>query len=257
MPLLDHFHAPLYPERKWESFHAHWAGSISTALNTTLLPPGYFSEIQVHVGSRVEVDVGTFDRGSPRAVAVTLDSGKSSNGGAATITAPAEVWAPPAPEMVMPAIFPDSVEVLVYNTENDYNLVAAVELISPGNKDREDARTSFAAKCATYLREGVGLVTIDIVTSRRGNLHNDLIRLLGTGDEFLLSGDDLYAVAYRPVRQSQSAADPAIGQIHVWPAALSVGQGLPVLPLALDRGVCLPLDLDGTYAEARRRSRLS
>ena len=62
--------------------------------------------------------------------------------------------------MVMPALFPDSVEVLVYNMESGYTLVAAVELVSPGNKDRPEAGTSFAAKCATYLREGVGLLTV-------------------------------------------------------------------------------------------------
>ena len=36
----------------------------------------------------------------------------------------------------MPAIFPDSIEVLVYNSEAGPVLVAAVELISPANKDR-------------------------------------------------------------------------------------------------------------------------
>ena len=29
MPLLDHFHAPLSPQRHWESFHVNWAGAIA------------------------------------------------------------------------------------------------------------------------------------------------------------------------------------------------------------------------------------
>jgi hypothetical protein len=252
MPLLDHFHPPLSSGRHWESFHAKWANTISDALNVSLLPPGYFSEIQVHVGSRVEVDVGTFVGVHPAPSAVAGDSG----GGTATITAPVEVWAPPGPQMVMPAFFPDSVQVLVYNTEGGYTLVAAVELVSPGNKDRQEARSSFAAKCVAYLREGVGLITLDIVTSRRANLHNELISLLGAGRQFLLPDEHLRAAAYRPTRREVSRDQPLVEQIEVWHSDLAVGEGLPTLPLGLDKGIMIPLDLEATYTDARQRSRL-
>jgi hypothetical protein len=43
MPLLDHFHPPLSLERRWESLHAAWSGSLADALNR-VLPAGYFSE---------------------------------------------------------------------------------------------------------------------------------------------------------------------------------------------------------------------
>ena len=251
MPLLDHFHPPLSPARHWESFHAKWANAISDTLNESLLPPGYFSEIQVHVGSRVEVDIGAF---------VGVRPGPPSpgdlGGGTATLTAPVAVWAPPAPQMTMPAIFPDSVQVLVYKTEGGFTLVAAVELVSPGNKDREDARSSFAAKCVAYLREGVGLVTIDIVTSRRVNLHNELIQLLGVGERFLLPNDALRAAAYRPTRREVSREQSLVEKIEVWHSDLGVGQKLPTLPLALDRGIMVPLDLEGTYTDTLRRSRI-
>ena len=44
MPLLDHFHPPLFPRRHWESFHVNWAGAIADSLNEFLLPDGYFAE---------------------------------------------------------------------------------------------------------------------------------------------------------------------------------------------------------------------
>lgn len=91
---------------------------------------------------------------------------------------------------------------------------------------------------------------VDIVTNRQANLHDELVRLLEKGDEFLLSPTPLYATAYRPVRSATS------DQIEIWSAALSVGQSLPILPLALDKGACVPLDLEATYAEACQRSRL-
>src|SRR5438445_8751933 len=107
MPLLDHFHPPLSAARHWEGFHGLWAGSMVSALNDQLLPPGYFAEAQIHVGSRVEVDVATFDSHAPQ-------SASADGGGVATVAAP--VWAPPIPAQVMPAIFPDSLEVLVFNS---------------------------------------------------------------------------------------------------------------------------------------------
>ncbi|MBY0456242.1 MAG: hypothetical protein K2V38_02775 [Gemmataceae bacterium] len=68
MPLLDHFHPPLFPRRHWESFYVNWAGAIADALNNVLLPEGYFAEEQAHAGARVEIDVATFaeDRAAGR-----------------------------------------------------------------------------------------------------------------------------------------------------------------------------------------------
>jgi hypothetical protein len=241
MPLLDHFHPPLSRARHWESFHSRWAGAIHDALNATL-PKPYFAEMQVHIGSRVEIDVATLhDDRDPRA---ELENGA---GGVATLARP---WSPPIAEISMPAIFPDSIEVLVYNTQAGYTLVAAVELVSPGNKDRPEARRGFAAKCASLLQQGIGVVTVDVVTNETGNMHNELVELLGVGERFWIPDEPLFAVAYRPIRQ------PDNERIDVWPAPLEIGKPLPTLPLTLDKGICLPLDLETSYVEACQRSRL-
>jgi len=42
----------------------------------------------------------------------------------------------------------------------------------------------------------------------------------------------------------------------LWPRLLALGQPLPVLPLALRNAGVVPVDLEGTYSEARERSRL-
>lgn len=220
MPLRDHFRPPLGELRHWESFHARWAAVIADALEADLLPPGYFAEVQVHVGST------------------------------ATATLSPQVWSPPAPGMVLPAVFPDRLEVLIFNTESGPTLVAAIELVSPRNKDREPTRRAFATKCANYLQQGIGLVLVDIVTNRRPNLHNEMIRLLELDDEYLIDPDSLYATAYRPLQREGTP------EIQVWPQRLAVGEQLPTLPLPLDKGQCLRLDLEETYAEACRRTRL-
>src|SRR5207253_8322791 len=130
----------------------------------------------------------------------TRSDGPSAKGGTATM--PTNAWAPSVPDLLLPAVFPDSIEILVFSGEAGPTLVAAVELVSPGNKDRDETRRAFAAKCASYLQQGVGLVVVDIVTSRHANLHDDLVDLLGQSDEFAFpAATPLYATAYRPAHR--------------------------------------------------------
>jgi hypothetical protein len=241
MPLLDHFRPPIADLRHWESFHAAWATEIMRTLNRKVLPPGCFAEAQVHVGSCVEIDVATFEQAQERAAAADGNSG-----GVAV-----ETWAPPATALVMPAVFPDEIEVQVFRMSGGATLVGAIELVSPGNKDRPETRRAFIAKCASYLQQGVGLVIVDIVTERRANLHDELVRFLEQPDAFAFAEETpLYTVAYRPARSA--AGD----QIAIWPASLALGQPLPTVPLALRGLPTVPLDLETTYATACEDSRL-
>ena len=141
MPLLDHFHAPLYPQHAWESFHSNWATRIADNLSS-LMPPDYQVEEQTHVGPAFEIDVATFEEDSP-------SSERASGAVLATRSAPA--YAPPAPQHTIPAAIPDTFEVRVFNTMAGLTLVAVVELVSPGNKDRARQRRAFATKCQAIL----------------------------------------------------------------------------------------------------------
>lgn len=239
MPLLDHFHPPLLGHRHWEGFHGRWAAAMSDALNENL-PEEYFAEFQVTLGTRIEVDVATFtEEDSPGA--------PPPNGAATAVQT--QVWAPPTPVAVMPALFPDDFEVHVFSSMAGPTLVAAIELVSPGNKDRGEARQAFAAKCATYLQHGIGLIIVDIVTSRHANLHDDLMALLGHGFTFP-TPTPLYVTAYRPAHRQDR------NEIDLWREPLAVGQPLPTLPLAVRGLGCLPIDLEATYMEARQRGRI-
>src|SRR3989442_768987 len=82
-------------------------------------------------------------------------------------------------------------------------------------------------------------------------VHIEVMALLGHGEPYLLApAATTYAVAYRPSRQTTG------DQIELWPKVLAVGQPLPELPLALRNAGTVPVDLEGTYSEARQRSRL-
>lgn len=152
---------------------------------------------------------------------------------------------------MVPAVFPPGCTVAILSTEGGRTLVAAIELVSPGNKDRAVKRRLFAAKCATYLSRGIGLIVVDVVTSRQGNLHNELIDLLHQDAAFRMPAEQsLYAVAYRPL--SESGSD----RIEIWPVPLTVGQPLPTLPLSLEAELCIPVDLEAAYVEACQRRRV-
>ncbi len=236
MPLRDHFHPPLSTIRHWEAFHTAWANEIMRTFNRGVLPEGCFAEAQVHVGSQVEIDVAAFEQ--------TPANGDS--GGVALAT-----WAPPATKLVMPAVFPDVIEVQVLRDFGGASLVGAIELVSPGNKDRPQIRQAFVAKCASYLQQGIGLVVVDVVTERQANLHNELVHFLQQSISFELPPKTLlYTTAYQPRRSANG------DEIAMWLENLTLSQPLPTMPLAL-RGVgVVPVDLEGTYQRTCEDSRL-
>jgi uncharacterized protein DUF4058 len=227
MPLLDHFHPPLSEMRHWDSLHLGWIVECAGQLNQRVLPARYFAEVAVCRGGRIEADVAT-------------DIGDKLS------------YRPPPLTAVIPAVFPDEFEVQVFDTSGGITLVAAVELFSPGNKDRSETRRAFAAKCASYLQQGIGLVIVDVVTDRLANRHDELVQLLEQPDAFRFPANGpLYATAYRPARR-----EPGGDQIDLWTFSLAVGQALPTVPLALRGGPTLPVDLELTYMEVRESSRL-
>jgi hypothetical protein len=243
MPLLDHFHPPLSERRHWESLHANWLTRVADAI-TVLLPADYVAEEQCHAFGNLEIDVATYkDEETPD---VSSQNGPS-------VTAPTlSIWTPPAAAYVLPAVFPDSFEVRVFSMTSGRTLVAAIELVSPGNKDRPEERLAFATKCAAYLHQGISVIVMDVVTSLRANLHNEIMRLMGRGEEFELPRDGKqYAVAYRPVRREERP------EIDVWPTTFAVGDPLPTLPLRLTGDLFVPVDFEAAYHEACRRRRLA
>jgi hypothetical protein len=243
MPLLDHFHPPLSAERRWESFYSSWATKLADALTERWLPPNYIAEEHAHLGPSVEIDVATFER---EGAAARPEEG----GGVSTVGR--EVWSPPAADGVLPAVFPETFEVRVLSMDTGPRLVAAIELISPGNKDRPAERRACATKCASYLHQGISVILVDIVTNRRANLHNEFLRILEVGDALQLPPDlSLYAVAYQPLRRG------ARDEIDVWRFPLALGQALPTLPLGLRADLVIPVDFEAAYAEACLRKRLT
>ena len=103
-----------------------------------------------------------------------------------------------------------------------------------------------------HFERGVGLVVIDTVTTRRANLHAEIVTALeASADMAWDSPSSLAAVAYR------TAAEGGQTRVEAWPEPLALGAGLPTLPLRLGADLCLPLPLDDSYTAACRSLRIS
>lgn len=231
MPLRDHFHPPLSRKYSWEVLHGQWPAVIVQQLRSKL-PPGYTAGPTVHHGAQIGVDVAAWKQ--------VVDS-EPGSGGVATAT-----WiAPPDIRVTTDLDDLDVYEVSIYTTEYDQQrLVAAIEIVSPANKDRPERRNAFIAKCAALLQAGVAINIVDVVTERHFNLYAELMEFIGHPLAEATPRSAVYAASCRWVR---SQADTFL---ETWSYTLTVGQPLPQLPLWLAEALVVPLDLEQSYEQA-------
>lgn len=230
MPLLDHFRDPIAQRLQWISFHFAWCSNLAFDLNRRL-PRGYTARPNAVFGLEIDVAALTAPRpAGPDAVP----------------------WSPEPPTATLPLpVGTDRIEVLVENRFADTPLAAAIELVSPANKDRPATRDAFVGKCVDYLNHGAGLLVVDIVTDRRANLHDDLASRLSSG--VAAWGAELYAFACRPT-SGEPPSDlgtkvRGAGYAEFWRKELAVGRPLPTMPLWLLNGPSVPVDLEAVYRQ--------
>jgi hypothetical protein len=233
MPLRDHFRPPVSNQVSWEEIHGMWPARIVLQLRT-LLPQGYVAGPKIHAGSQVEIDVAAFEQEE------ALRLQRSDQAGVAATA----IWAPPVPTVAIETTIPDydEYEVRIYDAERGRQLVAVIELVSPGNKDRAEKCNAFVGKCAALLQKGIAISIVDVVTPRQFNLYAELLQFLGQSDPTLGNPPPhLYAVSCRWRPQDKRML------LQTWSHTLTLGQPLPTLPLWLAEKLAVPLDLEQSY----------
>jgi hypothetical protein len=242
MPLRDHFRSPVNDKHSWDSLHAMWPAMIVRQL-FDILPSGYTAAPGVHFGEDVEIDVSAFaedERVDP--ITSIGDSGVST-------------VAQPAPTLTLEADLSDQdeFEVRVYDVERGRELVAAIELVSPSNKDRPENRRAFVAKVAALLQKEVCVSVVDLVTIRQINLYVDLLELIGAADPQLgAAPPNLYAVTIRGRKQPARRS-----LLDLWYYPMPLGQPLPTLPIWLNPDLRVLLPLEASYEETCRLLRIA
>ena len=220
MPLRDHFRPPVESKHSWDELHGGWPMMIVQQL-FPILPKGYVAAPGVHLGAAFEIDVSAYEGDEPPKPTLTLET--------------------ELPDQ-------DEYEVRVYDVHHGRRLVAAIEIVSPSNKDRPESRRAFVAKAATLLQQDVCVSVVDLVTIRQFNLYGDLLALVGGSDPMLdPEPPALYAVTVRGHKQ--------VGRrliVDTWFHPMRIGQPLPTLPIWLDVDVGVSLDLEASYEDTCR-----
>jgi hypothetical protein len=135
--------------------------------------------------------------------------------------------------------------------EQKGRLIAAIELVSPRNKDRPSACTAYASAYAGYLLRGVHLLLVDVHRRPASFSFADRIAQELHLDQASCSAP--LAVAYRVGELA-----PGGGRfLALWRRHLSVGSPLPTLGLPLSVRESVPVDLEATYRRATEAAYLS
>jgi hypothetical protein len=133
---------------------------------------------------------------------------------------------------------------LAVQVTQDERLVAVVELISPRNKDRPDARDAYRNRYLGYLYYGVHLLLVDVHRRPQSwSFADSLAAALAINQPACPAP---LAISYRV----GDAAATGGRLLAIWRRPLAVDAPLPTVPLALTPDLAIQVSLEPTYMAA-------
>jgi hypothetical protein len=213
-------------------FHQSWTIEISNALNAGILPSGFFALAEQIISGPIP-DVVTLQR-KPPAAEPRGPSGPM-GGGIAVADAPpkarfirsaeADVYAQRANRVVIRHSLGD--------------VIAVIEIVSPGNKSSRHAFRAFVEKAEQLLGSGIHLLVVDLFppTPRDPQGIHQAIWSEISDDQLQLPADKpLTVVSYLAAEPKRAYVEP-----------IAAGDSLPTLPIFLDAATYVPAPLEQTY----------
>jgi Protein of unknown function (DUF4058) len=161
----------------FHDLHMAWIAELRRVLNSGLLPPGYYA-LAEQVARPIVPDVLTLQE--------SLTAQADSNGGSAEEGGVAVATSPPAASVrdtISEAMLLATRQrhLAIRHTSND-RIVALIEIISPGNKEKRSTVEQFVDKAVGALDEGLHLQVMDLLPPGRfdpGGMHGVLWSRLG------------------------------------------------------------------------------
>lgn len=217
----------------FHDFHQVWSVEIRNALNRGLLPAGYAALVEQRV-----------DGPEPDVIAVEIDEDAERGSGPSGLSGTTATLASPRTRIVQ-QLKSDATRyaekanrISIRHALGD--VVAVIEIVSPGNKNTQSALRSFVQKAARLIKSGIHLLIIDLFPpSDRdpAGLHAAVCDELGV--ETTATG------LPAPLMLASYQAGP---DITAYLEPLSLGQPLPDMPLFLTRQAHVLVPLETTYA---------
>lgn len=217
-------------------FHVSWTVALNDALNSGSLPPDYYALVEQHA-----------DAGKPDLITLhgNGDKNGSSNGpssGLATVA-----LAPPLVRFHEKSAdeFSALRRTVTIRHQSGGEVVAIIEIVSPGNKSSRNGIQAFVEKVASAIRHGVHVLVIDLFPPGRRD-PNGIHPLIW--DTF---GDsEFHPPSDKPLTLASYCASPKI-EAFVEPVA--VGDVLPAMPLFLAPGEYITAPLEPSYTATWNR----
>jgi hypothetical protein len=219
----------------FHAFHHDWITEIARTLNRGLLPPAYYALPEQFAGG-LGPDVLTLRRpGSdgPTPPVETPDGGL------------ALAVAPPSTRIRMRAEanrYAARAKTVAIRHVSQHQVVAMIEIVSPGNKNSQNGLNAFVRKAREALAAGIHLLLVDLFppSSRDPQGIHRAVWDEDCGPDFALPADKpLTCVAYVGGASAEAFLEP-----------VAVGDVLPEMPLFLTSDVYVSVPLEATYRSA-------
>jgi hypothetical protein len=209
-------------------FHQDWTIELCRALNAGLLPPGYVALTDQRTGGPIP-DVLTLSR-APNG------SGKAEVSGGTSVAT-----APPKARFVLelePATYAHRANRIVIQHRHG-QIVAVIEIVSPGNKSTRTALTSFVRKASDLIWQGINLLIVDLFPPSDRDPQGIQKAIIDEIEDrkFELPPDKRLTVAAYQAGEGK--------RVYVEPVA--VGDDLPEMPIFLFEDQYVPAPLEATY----------
>jgi hypothetical protein len=214
---------------QFHDFHQKWMVAICNALNAGRLPPGYFAMVEQRA-SGPEPDVIT--------LALKPPARPIASGALAVDLHPPKARFVSRSEAAAYARKADRVTV----RHPDGDVVAVIEIVSPGNKDSRHALHAFARKAVAFLQASIHLLIVDLFPPSRRDpqgMHKVIWDRL-CDEAFELPPD-------KPLTLAAYAAET---EMVAYIEPVGVGDALPDMPVFLTVGRYVPCPLEATYLTA-------
>ncbi|HWG43222.1 MAG TPA: DUF4058 family protein [Gemmataceae bacterium] len=214
-------------------FHHTWITEIQRALNRGLLPPEYYALAEQIAGS-LGPDVLTL-QGPTNGSSFPSEP----TGGIALAKSPPRVEFRRRSEA---AQYAAKAKAVVIHHKSNHEVIAVVEVVSPGNKNSRHGLRAFVNKAGELLQASVHLLILDLFppSSRDPQGIHKVIWDEIEDNDFVLPAD-------RRLTLAAYAGGPC-PEAFVQPVA--VGLPLPEMPLFLTPDVYIPVPLEATYEAA-------
>lgn len=213
----------------FHDFHQDWTIELRRALNAGLLPSGFVALTDQQIGGPIP-DVLTLNR-NPK------QSGPLDGAGGLAV-----------------AVRRPKARFIVEHEDDTYarranrikiqhrhgQVVAVIEIVSPGNKNSQSALRAFVRKAADLIWQGIHLLVVDLFPPSDRDpqgIHKAIWDEIGNSPFALPADKPLTVAAYRATPTKTAYVEP-----------VAVGDDLPDLPIFLtDEEDFIPAPLEATY----------